>query len=67
MFDGKRLFLSEVDPVYGRKSRVGVVTYHTPHVGMALHLTKYKAEALRLELSHDDREYEVEPLHLPQS
>lgn len=58
-FDGKRLFLHEVV-----RHPVCTTTHHTPSVALALHLTKYKADKLRLELSSDTRQYDVEPLHL---
>ncbi|MCW5900457.1 MAG: hypothetical protein KIT10_14425 [Flavobacteriales bacterium] len=58
-FDGKRLFLHEV-----ARHPVCTTTYHTPSVGMAMHLTKYMAEKLRQDLSSDTRQYDVEPLHL---
>lgn len=58
-FDGKRVFLQEL-----KRSAMATVTYHAPDIGMAMFFTKYMADKLRLELSSDTRQYEVEPLHL---
>jgi hypothetical protein len=60
-FEGKRMFLSEISKTV---SSVAVVTFHTPEFGMAKHFTKYMAEKLRLDLSCERRQYEVEPLRL---
>lgn len=58
-FDGKTVFLQEL-----KRTAMSTVTFHTPEIGMALFFTKYMADKLRLELSSDTRQYQVEPLHL---
>ena len=58
-FDGERMFLQEIN-----RTAVTTTTYHVPDIGMALQFTKYKADILRQDLSTQDRQYKVEPLHL---
>lgn len=59
--DGKTMFLSGINRL---KAHGAVVTQHTPHIGMAMQFTKYKADNLCFDLSDNLRQYEVEPLHL---
>ena len=59
--DGKRMFLCQIQNL---RSFGATVTSHTSDIGMAMFFTKYKADKLRMELSSNTREYEVEPLHL---
>lgn len=57
--DGKRMFLQHVERRPACKT-----TYHwSLSVGNAMHLTKYMADKLRLELSDPGGEYQAEPLN----
>lgn len=58
---GQKMFLSGINTL---KAHGAVVTQHTPHIGMAVQFTKYKADNLCFDLSDNMRQYEVEPLHL---
>ncbi len=57
---GKRMFLTKIQEL---RSVGATVTSHAPDIGMAMQFTKYKADNLCQDLSTQDCEYEVEPLH----